>query len=233
MSALFSIVTVTYNDRENLEKTILSVIEQKSMLSDDIEYIIIDGNSSDGTSEVLKIYNEHIDITIQEPDNGLYDAMNKGIMLSNGKYINFMNAGDTFSENNTLTKVKNYMDEQKNPELIYGNALEATLDGTIFLKNAYSHRLVWHGMFTHHQAMFYKLETIKNNKLLYDLKYKIAADYAFTYKFVKLSNTIKKIELPICIFLQGGLSAQHAQKGLYEQSVIRQEIGKYIQYYKV
>ena len=224
MSKLFSVITVTYNDKNNLEKTIQSVIKQKNKL-DDIEYIVIDGDSSDGSSELINKYKNYIDVVVSEPDKGLYDAMNKALKLAKGQYANFINAGDIFAGNDTLLKVKMLMIESNQADLIYGDALETTLDGNTLFKQAYSNKLIWHGMFTHHQSMFYKMSTIKENEIVYNLKYKIAADYAFTYKVVKLSTFIQKIDLPICVFLQGGLSAQHANKGLTEQNTIRKEIG--------
>ena len=97
-----TIVTVTYNAEEYLEQTIKSVIKQDYP---NIEYIIIDGASSDRTVEIIKEYQKYISYWTSEPDSGIYDAMNKGIDIATGEWINFMNAGDSFVEKNTISKV--------------------------------------------------------------------------------------------------------------------------------
>ena len=90
-----SIVTVCYNEKD-IGRTCESIVSQSCQ---DFEWIVVDGGSTDGSLEVIKHYKERIDILISEPDNGIYDAMNKGIRLAKGKWINFMNGGDTFADN--------------------------------------------------------------------------------------------------------------------------------------
>lgn len=95
----FSIITVNYNNKEGLRKTIESVIHQTYR---DFEYIVIDGGSTDGSAEVLKEYDKDIDYWVSEPDKGIYNAMNKGIAQAHGDYLNFMNSGDCFYDKNVL-----------------------------------------------------------------------------------------------------------------------------------
>lgn len=90
-----SIVTVCYNEKD-IGRTCESIVSQSCQ---DFEWIVVDGGSTDGSLEIIKHYKERIDILISEPDNGIYDAMNKGIRLAKGKWINFMNGGDTFADN--------------------------------------------------------------------------------------------------------------------------------------
>ena len=89
-----SIITINYNNREGLRKTIESVVNQTYR---NFEYIIIDGGSTDGSVEVVKEYADRISYWVSEPDNGIYNAMNKGVLAANGKYIQFLNSGDTRS----------------------------------------------------------------------------------------------------------------------------------------
>jgi glycosyltransferase involved in cell wall biosynthesis len=110
---LITIITVVYNGEKHLEQTIKSVINQNYK---NIEYIIIDGVSTDGTLDIIKKYEEYIDYWVSEPDEGIYDAMNKGIGLANGEFINFMNADDWFVDTKFKT-VNNYI---KFLEYFYG-----------------------------------------------------------------------------------------------------------------
>ena len=98
----YSIITINYNNKDGLEKTILSVINQTCQ---DFEYIIIDGGSTDGSVDVIKKYADRIDYWVSEPDKGIYNAMNKGIIKAKGEYLNFMNSGDCFYDNEVLSNV--------------------------------------------------------------------------------------------------------------------------------
>ena len=102
MCTKVTVVTVTYNAAESLEKTILSVLQQNYS---NVEYIIIDGGSTDGSVEIIKKYSDKIAYWVSEPDRGIYDAMNKGIRKATGEWINFMNAGDLFFHESTLSSV--------------------------------------------------------------------------------------------------------------------------------
>ncbi len=113
-----SIVTVCYNAERNIEKTILSVINQTY---DNIEYIVIDGGSNDGTLSVINKYASKIDKVISEPDKGIYDAMNKGITLAKGDWINFMNAGDSYVDSCVLKLVSDNINS--NCDMIYGDII--------------------------------------------------------------------------------------------------------------
>ena len=226
----FSVITVVYNDKINLENTIRNVINQNIVDFNCrlTEYIIIDGGSFDGTLDIIKKYENKIEYWNSESDNGLYDAMNKGIEIASGKYIIFMNAGDIFVDSKTLYKIKNLLNVKDYPDFIYGDSIEVSKDGrTKFYKKAKNHRLIWYGLFTHHQAMLYKRQIIKECNLQYDLKYKIAADYDFTAKFLKLSSNILQIKIPVCVFKQGGISMKNILQGRKEQLMIRKKVFKY------
>lgn len=99
---MISVITVCYNVKDSIENTILSVLNQTYA---DIEYIVVDGGSTDGTVDIIKKYSEHLAIFISEKDDGIYDAMNKAIDLAHGEWLNFMNAGDVFSSHNVLEDI--------------------------------------------------------------------------------------------------------------------------------
>ena len=99
---LISIITVAYNAIQLIEATIKSVINQSYT---SIEYIIIDGGSTDGTIDIIKKYDKYLAYWISEPDKGIYDAMNKAIKKANGDWINFMNCGDTFVDENVISEI--------------------------------------------------------------------------------------------------------------------------------
>ena len=205
----FSIITITYNNREGLRKTAASISSQTTA---DYEWIIIDGNSHDGTRNDFSRYGiAHI---ICEPDKGIYDAMNKGIKKAQGDYIIFMNAGDMFANNQVLETIKSYT--QSRPDFIYGDAIEDNHH-----KKARSHKRINWGMFTHHQAMFYSREYLKYMR--YRPEYKIAADYDLTMKFLRRSEHITYVPTAICVFETGGISQTHAKLGRDEQFKSRRQ----------
>lgn len=210
-----SIVTVTLNNLSGLQKTATSITSQTFK---DFEWIIIDGVSTDGTNEFLKACDAQI---ISEPDNGLYDAMNKGIDKATGEYLLFLNAGDIFASNTTLDNIYNQANDDT--DFIYGDALEI-YHGRDIYKHARPHEFALSGMFTHHQSMLYRRATIEN--LRYNLGYKIAADYDFTLRFLNNVKTIQHIPLPFCLFESGGLSERNAFKGRIEQFRIRKNSGQ-------
>lgn len=117
-SPVISVVTVVYNDCVNIENTIKSVINQSYK---NIEYIIQDGGSTDGTLELINKYNEQITSIESNKDNGIYDAMNKAVTKASGDYVIFMNCGDEFSTNTTLEDVANGIDD--NIDVIYGHTI--------------------------------------------------------------------------------------------------------------
>ncbi len=157
-----------------------------------------------------------------EPDNGIYDAMNKGIGKSIGNYIVFMNSGDALASNKVLEMVFQVIKEESNIDFLYGDAFEQDKKGRFYLKKARSHNFIWYGMFTHHQAMFYLRERISNKKYRDD--FKVGADYAFTCEFLQKSSVIRRLSFPICIFLQGGISSQLVEIAAHEQKIVWDEI---------
>lgn len=176
----FTIVTITYNNRAGLSKTAHSILAQTCL---DYEWLIIDGASADGTQEDFPQYAiAHI---ISEPDQGIYDAMNKGLDHAAGQYVIFMNAGDQFADKDILKIAKDHL--TLSPDLLYGDAYEDTEEGIRHYKAAKPPKQITRGLFTHHQAIFYRTEAL--GTLRYDLSYKIAADYHLTLSFLKEMRT--------------------------------------------
>lgn len=212
---LFSIITVTLNNLEGLQKTHDSLVAQNN---DHYKWIVIDGGSTDGTIDYLdQSYVHHI----SEPDHGIYDAMNKGLKQAKGNYIIFMNAGDCFANKSVLDHLQRAA-EADNPDFIYGDALEIT-DNVAEIKKSRHHTKIKQGMFTHHQAMIYK--TDKLDGLQYNTAYKIAADYDFTLRFLKNCESVSYLPEPLCLFQSGGISQQQVFLGRKEQYIIRKEAG--------
>ena len=127
----FSIITVTYNSVNSIEKSIRSVLAQSYP---DREYIIIDGGSKDGTVDIIRHYSDRINYWVSEPDKGIYDAMNKGIKIATGDYLIFMNADDVFADTEVLQKVAGLI--KADADVIYGNWRTVTKQASsnIYLK---------------------------------------------------------------------------------------------------
>lgn len=163
------LVTVTYNAQDLLEETILSVINQSY---DNIEYIIIDGASNDGTLDISKKYENHLDYWISEPDNGIYYAMNKAIEKATGNWINFMNAGDTFFNLDMVEYVINHKDSDA--ERIYGD-YQVKESG---VENKARDVKQWYvGMPFSHQTLFTRTSIMKEE--LFNISFRIATDHNF------------------------------------------------------
>jgi len=165
----FSIITIVKNDAANLVKTIESVIDQHFT---DFEYIIIDGGSIDDTLEIIKKYDDDIDVWISEPDRGMSDAFNKGIALSKGEYIQLLNAGDTFFDADVLQLVSRFCDM---PVVTGYSKQEASKLPDYLLLNTDPLRVK---SMISHQASFVRREVYKRVGL-YNLNFKIRMDYEF------------------------------------------------------
>jgi glycosyltransferase involved in cell wall biosynthesis len=175
---LVTVVTVVYNGEASVEETIQSVIGQTYS---SVQYILIDGGSTDKTLEIVDRYKDKIDIVVSGPDKGIYDAMNKGLALAKGTWINFMNVGDRFYDSKTLESVFSLpaLDEFS---IIYGNH-EVLYDAGKRMKYPASLNQLWKGMTIQHQSIFVKTERLKNRP--FDLSYKYAADFDLVYDCFK------------------------------------------------
>lgn len=211
----FSIITVTLDNLQGLKRTYASLNNQSCR---DFEWIVIDGGSGDGTVSYLE--NNRPDQFISEKDDGLYDAMNKGIECAGGNYILFLNAGDILSGNDILRLIKEAAGRQQTPPaFIYGDGIEQG-----HVRQARSHHKRLRGMFTFHQAMLFERSAIGDMRFKMD--YKIAADYDFVLRFLDglPEERVIYIPQPVCVFESGGLSQRRAGQGRMEQFRIRKDL---------
>lgn len=217
MNPLFSIITVTFNSVKNLKHTIESV---KCQTFSDYEYIIIDGASSDNTLSFIDTVKTSCFKILSETDEGIYDAMNKGLDLAKGEYVLFLNAGDTFHSNSILLKVADIVKEYNYPGIIYGQTRivdenrkylgERHLDAPEVLSvESFSK-----GMLVCHQA-FFALRKITSP---YNRKYRFSADYEWCIKCLQHSKKNVYIgDEPIIDYLAEGATTQNHFKSLMER----------------
>jgi len=217
-----SIITVCYNSAKTLENTIQSVLAQTHPA---FEYIIVDGNSTDGTLDIIKKYSHSKNLKwISEPDQGLYDAMNKGIKLCSGEYIGILNSDDLFYSDNTLQEVNSFLEQHPQQDAITGNIVQHR-DGKIireYSSKKWTPEKLKIGFMPPHPSIFIK-KSIFEKYGLYTLGYKIAADYEMIIRFF-LKNKISFLYSGITTtsMLVGGASSS----GLTSYKTITKEIEK-------
>ncbi len=210
---LITVVTVVLNEPQNLEKTILSVLEQSYK---NIEFIIIDGGSKVPTLDVIKKYDDKIDYWISEPDKGIFDAMNKGIDLTSGEWINFMNAGDYFYQNDTVKTVFNK--DYGNVDFIYGhtNFLGGDFNGVV---KVWDFKILWKTMVFTHQSLFTKKDILKNRK--FNTRFKICADYDIIFNSYMQGLTFFNSDTVIAAFDPGFSDVSRARMAYEKWKVVR------------
>ena len=191
-----SIITVCYNAIETIEQTILSVIDQNYTR---IEYIIIDGESTDGTVDIIRKYSDHIAYWISEPDNGIYDAMNKGIAAATGDYIYFIGADDILLR----SSIESLVSKIQNPgSIYYGNVVLEGCDA-IYGGKFSKWKIIKQNI--PHQALFYPAEIMKKNP--YDLSYPAFADWDLNMKLYTQGNKFEYLPIIISVFGNDGKSS--------------------------
>jgi len=207
-----SIVTVTYNAEAYLEKTIQSIIMQSYP---DIEYIVIDGGSTDGTVGIIKKYQKEIAHWVSESDNGIYDAMNKGIAQASGEWINFMNAGDGFIETKTVEMVLDKI--PKETELVYGNTRFVNESGEeLYIQKGKNVKdFLWKGIGFNHNSLFSKTALMKEHP--FNTFYKIVADSEFLIWAQRQKKSFYYLDKLINYFMTGGISHNQSALRLVER----------------
>ena len=196
---LITVVTVVYNGEATLEQTILSVVNQTY---DNVEYIIIDGASTDGTLDIIKKYEDRIDYWQSGSDKGIYDAMNKGIGLATGEYVALLNAGDWY-ERNTCEIVIHEV-KASHADVYYGLLRNVNSEHEVMSVKGNTINNIARDMISH-PTCFISNEIYK--KYTYSLEYKSASDYDFVARLVQDSVHFQFIEQILCNFLLGGMSS--------------------------
>ena len=210
---MISVITVVYNGFNTIERTMASITSQTYP---NLEYIIVDGGSQDGTINLIKKHESGITKWISEPDKGLYDAMNKGIALSSGEYLWFINSGDEIAAPDVLEKV---FHGDNNADFYYGETVVVDGDGKVLGNRRLQPpaHLVWKdfrkGMLVSHQSVIIKKEICD----FYDTSYRFSADYQWVLTALKKSTNIENTNMVLSIFLEGGLTRKNILPGLKER----------------
>ncbi len=203
----FSIITISYNAAETIADTLRSVADQTYP---EVEHIVVDGDSNDGTQEIIAQYSTRVAKFISEPDKGIYDAMNKGLALSTGDVIGFLNADDVYIDNNIIFKVANHMETEK-LDALYGDVAFFRAENperTVrrYRSKYFSPKRIALGWMPAHPSLFIQKRIYKRFGL-FDTKYQIAGDFEFVAR-VFHSDTLKYRYLPEVIVRMraGGIS---------------------------
>lgn len=226
MSVKLTIITINYNNKNGLEKTVNSVLSQTFT---DVEYVIIDGGSTDGSLEIIKQYAQHFSYWVSEPDKGIYNAMNKGILQAKGEYLQFLNSGDWLVNETVLSKV---FEHTTTADILYGNMNEISPNGDIKVQvplvgdnltmanfNSNTHATIQHPASFIRKTLF--------EKGLYDERYRIIADIKFFIDSIIIQNcTVQYLPFVIANFNLDGLSSNPANwsKTINERERIFREL---------
>lgn len=210
-----TIITINYNNRDGLRKTIESVVAQTTH---DFEYIIIDGGSTDGSVDIIKEYADHIDYWISEPDKGVYNAMNKGVAVATGEYCQFLNSGDWLYDKD----VTNYfLNLNEYTDIILGNtahirgndiAIGRSVTGDISFFDFYKGGI-------NHQSSY--IRTLLCRRFPYDENYKICSDWKFFIEALIIHNcSFSTIDKVITYFDMNGISNTNGKLNAQERTAI-------------
>ena len=205
---LLSVITVVLNGAECLERTILSIINQTY---DNTEYLIIDGGSSDNTLELIMKYENQIDYWVSGPDEGIFDAMNKGIDLATGTWLNFVNAGDQYISKNTLADAITRLDDEGS---CYGFGYQEKLciGGNTYIRKR-TPSPIQYNMPTCHNAIFFPI----NKNIRYNARYRVCADFGYYREYMRQGYAFKVSATPVIVWTRGGFSDENKFKNICDR----------------
>ena len=215
--SLISVITVSYNAAATIEQTMLSVLNQTYP---NVEYIVIDGGSTDGTVDIIKKYAHRLAYWVSEPDGGIYDAMNKGIAHASGDYINFMNAGDEFYKTDTISSV--FLKSSQNADVVYGDAIEKDSRNNLIYKPALSdlHLLSRHSIYRH-GASFEKRFVLKKYPFEIEKEniYGYALDFLHIYTLFAQNYRFEKVDAIVMVYEKDGISNNPYRSTIYNYRI--------------
>ena len=218
-----TVVTVCFNSEETIRNTILSVLKQTYK---NIEYVFIDGESTDRTNSIIEEYREAFEsrgieyIHISEPDNGIYDAMNKGIRYSSGDWVNFLNSDDQYVDENVLQSIADGV--EAGVDCIYGDTINV-LEGKSFYRKSFEIDVLTYRNPYVHQALFCSKETI--HQYTFNTDYTYAADFDQAVRMYNDKKTFKHVSVPVCRFSLEGRSQKNNNIAVKEFEISRRRNG--------
>jgi glycosyltransferase involved in cell wall biosynthesis len=221
-----SVVTVVFNNVDRIEETILSVACQQYA---NVEHIVIDGGSTDGTVDVIRRYENRLSAWVSEPDKGIYDAMNKGIGRATGEWINFMNSGDRFE---SATALSFFYDAVPDVDVLYGDAIVEYPGFKTMMKRTPVTKM-WKRLPFCHQATFVRGSLMKEFR--FDTRYRMSSDFDLIYRLYLAGKVFKYVNRLICYFdftTGASISNQFLSLSERKDSVLRHSysVGKWIYY---
>jgi glycosyltransferase involved in cell wall biosynthesis len=214
---LISIITIVYNDLIGLKKTFKSVVSQRYSA---IEYIIIDGGSSDGSIDFIKENEKELGYWVSESDKGIADAFNKGVLAAKGEWIVLLNAADYFQDENAIERMLPYLEANQNADIVYGKLTEVDENGVlgknfgkVFDRKSFERECT-----IIHPATFHNKNFFKENGL-FNLDFKIAMDYEI---FLRKKNLKAVFADELITFMEiGGVSQQNPSKAYKEVNDVK------------
>lgn len=218
-----SIITINYNNCKGLKKTIDSVVSQTFR---DFEWIVIDGGSTDGSRELLEQYAEQFAYWVSEPDKGIYNAMNKGIKVAQGEYLQFLNSGDWLCDETALERC---FAHKFSADFAYGNlyfALDGKEVGRCFQPKELTFRVLLESTILH-SPTFIRRKIIANE--LYDENLRIVSDWKFFLRQALRNRTFEYIDEFVTFFDKTGISTINKELDRIErEKVLREEVSSLI-----
>ncbi len=213
---VLSIITVVYNNAKDIERTLLSVLSQTYT---NIEYIVIDGGSTDGTLQIIESYRHRIAVLVSEKDKGIYDAMNKGLRLAGGDYVLFMNSGDELYSPHTVEKV---FSTKPNADIYYGETEMYSQEWKSLGRRRHkvpgqlTFQSFKYGMSVSHQAIYIRRQLAG----FYNPQYKLSADIDWILNALKEARKVVRVEGYVAKYLVGGMSKKRHRESLKERFAI-------------